>query len=80
VPKQECCAALVPLRSLRRRAEAGRLSREPAVDAIERAREATGIRQMYVELGLLMQNESKEPALLERSRRGDSNSRPLHYE
>ncbi len=46
-------------------AEADALSREPAGLAIERAREALGVRQMYVELGLVSTAEASETALEE---------------
>ena len=44
-------------------AEADALSREPAALAIERAREALGVRQMYVELGLVSSADAPKTAL-----------------
>jgi hypothetical protein len=46
-------------------AEVDEMPRETAAEAIEHARDACGVRQMYVELGLLTAAESAEVALLE---------------
>ena len=50
-----------------------------ATKVIETARTAMGVRQMYVELGLIGGDDNAEAASGQ-SRRPDSNRGPLHYE
>ena len=58
-------------------AEVEEMLREPAVEAIERAREATGVRRMYVELGVLDAEHVLEPASINEADAGTRTPDPI---